>query len=112
MWPRTQKQPQVKKELCRVLDDVDVDVDVETGNLINFVSVFEVLSFPFTYCLFLLQISMNVLIFFLQILHDTGSFLYFPLHFCAGNRARGCQKCTHLRMPGFNRCVTPGASNN
>ena len=28
MRPRTQKQPQVKKELCRVLDDVDVDVDV------------------------------------------------------------------------------------
>ena len=26
MRPRTQKQPQVKKELCRVLDDVDVDV--------------------------------------------------------------------------------------
>ena len=25
---RTQKQPQVKKELCRALDDVDVDVDV------------------------------------------------------------------------------------
>ena len=24
MRPRTQKQPQVKKELCRVLDDVDV----------------------------------------------------------------------------------------
>ena len=63
MRPRTQKQPQVKKEPCRVLDDVDVDVDVETGNLINFVSVFEVLSFPFTYFLFLLQISMNVSIF-------------------------------------------------
>ena len=46
-----------------MLDDVDVDVDVETGNLINFVSVFEVLSFPFTYFLFLLQISMNVSIF-------------------------------------------------
>ena len=27
MRPRTQKQPQVKKELCRVLDEVDVDVD-------------------------------------------------------------------------------------
>ena len=53
MRPRTQKQPQVKKEPCRVLDDVDVDVDVETGNLINFVSVFEVLSFPSTYFLFL-----------------------------------------------------------
>ena len=26
MRPRTQKQPRVKKELCRVLDDVDVDV--------------------------------------------------------------------------------------
>ena len=25
MRPRTQKQPQVKKEPCRVLDDVDVD---------------------------------------------------------------------------------------
>ena len=25
MRPRTQKQPQVKKELCRALDDVDVD---------------------------------------------------------------------------------------
>ena len=24
MRPRTQKQPQVKKELCRALDDVDV----------------------------------------------------------------------------------------
>ena len=29
MRPRTQKQPQVKKELCRVLDDVDVDGDVD-----------------------------------------------------------------------------------
>ena len=29
MSPRRQKQPQVKKELCRVLDDVDVDVDVD-----------------------------------------------------------------------------------
>ena len=29
MRPRTQKQPQVKKELCRALDDVDVDVDVD-----------------------------------------------------------------------------------
>ena len=29
MRPRKQKQPQVKKELCRVLDDVDVDVDVQ-----------------------------------------------------------------------------------
>ena len=28
---RTQKQPQVKKELCRLLDDVDVNVD---GNLV------------------------------------------------------------------------------
>ena len=28
MRPRTQKQPQVKKELCRALDDVDVDVKV------------------------------------------------------------------------------------
>ena len=27
MRPRTQKQPQVKKELCQVLDDVDVDVN-------------------------------------------------------------------------------------
>ena len=26
MRPRTQTQPQVKKELCRALDDVDVDV--------------------------------------------------------------------------------------
>ena len=26
MRPRTQKQPQVKKEPCRVLDDVDVDL--------------------------------------------------------------------------------------
>ena len=26
MRPRRQKQPQVKKELCRALDDVDVDV--------------------------------------------------------------------------------------
>ena len=32
MRPRTQKQPQVKKELCRALDDVDVDVDVECVN--------------------------------------------------------------------------------
>ena len=31
MRPRTQKQPLVKKELCRALDDVDVDVDVETA---------------------------------------------------------------------------------
>ena len=29
MRPRTQKQLQVKMEPCRVLDDVDVDVDVE-----------------------------------------------------------------------------------
>ena len=29
MRPHTQKQPQVKKEPCGVLDDVDVDVDVE-----------------------------------------------------------------------------------
>ena len=29
MRPRTQKQPQVKKEPCQVLDDVDVDVDVD-----------------------------------------------------------------------------------
>ena len=28
MRPRTQKQPQVKKELCRALDDVDVDVEL------------------------------------------------------------------------------------
>ena len=28
MRPRTQKQPQVKNELCRALDDVDVDVDI------------------------------------------------------------------------------------
>ena len=28
MRPRTQKQPQVKKEPCRVLDDVDVDVEL------------------------------------------------------------------------------------
>ena len=27
MRPRTQKQPQVKKEPCRVLDDVNVDID-------------------------------------------------------------------------------------
>ena len=27
MRPRTQKQPQAKKELCRALDDVDVDVN-------------------------------------------------------------------------------------
>ena len=33
MRPRTQKQPQVKKELCRVLDDVDVDV--EMSKIIN-----------------------------------------------------------------------------
>ena len=26
MRPRTQKKPQVKKEPCRVLDDVDVDM--------------------------------------------------------------------------------------
>ena len=28
MRPRTQKQPQVKKEPCRVLDDVNVDVEL------------------------------------------------------------------------------------
>ena len=28
MRPRMQKQPQVKKEPCRVLDDVDVDVEL------------------------------------------------------------------------------------
>ena len=33
MRPRTQKQPQVKKELCRVLDDVDVDVDVKNKEI-------------------------------------------------------------------------------
>ena len=27
MRPRTQKRPQVKKELCRVLDDVDVELE-------------------------------------------------------------------------------------
>ena len=27
-YPKTEKEPQVKKEPCRVLDDVDVDVDV------------------------------------------------------------------------------------
>ena len=31
MRPRTQKQPQVKKELCRALDDVDVDVDMSAA---------------------------------------------------------------------------------
>ena len=35
MRPRTQKQPQVKKELCRALDDVDVDVDVEVKHKLN-----------------------------------------------------------------------------
>ena len=34
MRPRTQKQPQVKKELCRALDDVDVDVDVDLKELL------------------------------------------------------------------------------
>ena len=34
MRPRTQKQPQVKKELCRALDDVDVDVDVDVLSLL------------------------------------------------------------------------------
>ena len=29
MRPRTQKQPQVKKEPCWALDDVDVDADVD-----------------------------------------------------------------------------------
>ena len=29
MRPHSHKQPQVKKELCRALDDVDVDVDVD-----------------------------------------------------------------------------------
>ena len=33
MRPRTQKQPQVKKELCRVLDDVDVDIGPVTRKL-------------------------------------------------------------------------------
>ena len=32
MRPRTQKQPRVKKELCRALNDVDVD---EIQELIN-----------------------------------------------------------------------------
>ena len=32
MRPRTQKQPQVKKELSRALDNVDVDVDIEEGD--------------------------------------------------------------------------------
>ena len=35
MRPRTQKQPQVKKELCRVLDDVDVDVESSRGWKLN-----------------------------------------------------------------------------
>ena len=35
MRPRTQKQPQVKKELCRVLDNVDVDVDVDILSKLN-----------------------------------------------------------------------------
>ena len=35
MRPRTQKQPQVKKELCRALDDVDVDVDVSLKKLLS-----------------------------------------------------------------------------
>ena len=30
MRPPKQKQPQVKKGLCRVLEHVDVDVDVKT----------------------------------------------------------------------------------
>ena len=34
MRPRTQKQPQVRKEPCRVLDDVDVDVDVRLQSAI------------------------------------------------------------------------------
>ena len=29
MRPPKQEQPQVKKELCRVLEHVDVDVDVD-----------------------------------------------------------------------------------
>ena len=36
MRPRTQKQPQVKKELCRALDDVDVDVDVDEHKRLYF----------------------------------------------------------------------------
>ena len=40
MRPRTQKQPQVKKELCRVLDDVSnvkriVRCRVELGNSVE-----------------------------------------------------------------------------
>ena len=31
MRPLRQKQPQVKKGLCRVLEHVDVDVDVDAG---------------------------------------------------------------------------------
>ena len=43
MRPRTQKQPQVKKELCRALDDVDVDVDVHT-----YINLFACFYHPFS----------------------------------------------------------------
>ena len=36
MRPRTQKQPQVKKELCRALDDVDVDVETAKSVRVSF----------------------------------------------------------------------------
>ena len=35
MRPPKQKQPQVKKALCRVLEHVDVDVDVKTLYLLQ-----------------------------------------------------------------------------
>ena len=38
MRPRTQKQPQVKKELCRVLDYVNVNVNNNNNNNNSFVN--------------------------------------------------------------------------
>ena len=44
MRPRTQKQPQVEKELCRVLDDVDVVLHGETLVFVTSAIVAEVES--------------------------------------------------------------------
>ena len=66
-----------------------------TGNLINFASVFEVLSFP--YFLSLLQISMNVSVSFFFI--NFARHGLFPMF--AGNWRAVAKKCTHLRRPGY-----------
>ena len=46
MRPRTQKQPQVKKELCRKLADVDVDVKRRRLEARNFAVI--CIFIPFT----------------------------------------------------------------